>query len=105
MTDECEVFKVITANRLREGDIVYLSGDGDPLAWSPNLDDALVIAEPDVEALLHRAEQDARVISVYAAEIAGRRTPISARERIRAIGPSIKFGRDALAPDTPDFSI
>jgi len=105
MTEECEVFKVITANRLREGDIVYLSGDGDPLAWSPELDDALVIEEPAVDALARRAADDRRVISVYATEIAGRRTPISARERIRAVGPSIKFGRDALAPETPDFSI
>ncbi len=105
MTEEFEVFMVITANRLREGDIVYLSGDGDPLAWSRDLDDALVIEEPAVEALLRRAERDDRVIGVYATEIAGRRTPISARERIRATGPSIKFGRDALAPDTPDFSI
>ncbi|MFQ5535226.1 MAG: DUF2849 domain-containing protein [Sphingomonadales bacterium] len=105
MSDSVDTFKVITANLLREGTIVYLiSGDG-PSAWTPDIHAATVFPADETEAPLDEATADSRVIGAYAAEIAGKSTPISARERIRADGPTIKYGEAALAPEEPDFSI
>ena len=105
MTDGSESYKVITANLLREGSIVYLKTGSDDLTWQPDIDAATMFPESEIDAVLKRAEADPRVVSVYATEVAGRRSPISARERIRAKGPTVKYGHDALAPEDPDFSI
>jgi hypothetical protein len=42
------------------------------------------------------------VVGIYPTEVAGRNRPLSAREQIRAAGPSIKYGHAAVQPD---FSI
>ncbi len=105
MTDPSETYKVITANLLLSGTIVYLVTAGDALEWSAEIVAATVFPQAEIAAVLARAEEDARVVGAYAAEIAGRRAPISARERIRAEGPTIKYGHDATAPEDPDFSI
>lgn len=106
MEEDGEIFKVITANRLRDGIIVYLKIINDrETAWVEAIGDATAFAEPEVEAGLARAsgaEQDITVVGVYATEVAGRNRPLTARERIRAAGPSIKYGHAAVAPD---FSI
>ncbi|MFN3230527.1 MAG: DUF2849 domain-containing protein [Alphaproteobacteria bacterium] len=98
-------FKVITANRLGDGIIVYFSAAS---GWQESINDATVASGDEVDALLERAEQgvDAnQVVDVYAVEITGAHEPLSARERIRASGPSIRFGDDALPTNNSDFEI
>lgn len=87
--------KVITANRLIDGRVVYLTRAND---WSRRLADAWP-AEDEAEAarLLDLAEAHARarrVVGVYAFPVvraAGGFAPVSQRERIRMLGPSLEW--------------
>ncbi len=102
---DVEVYRVVTANRLRDGIIVYYSRES---GWTPDIRLATVAAGAEVEALTQAAEKDAAanvVVGVYAIEITGDHRPLSARERIRAEGPSIRFGDDALPANNSDFEI
>jgi sulfite reductase (NADPH) hemoprotein beta-component len=87
-------FKVVTANRLRDGVILYLAG-GD--RWSEHLADAAVAdGEAEEKRLLVAAAGDVaarRIVGPYAFEVVlGEAGPqaISQRERIRARGPSVR---------------
>jgi hypothetical protein len=96
-------FKVIRANALRSGEVVYLvSGDGSH-RWSPKIADATVYREADVADALKIAEKDTDenvVVGAEAIEITGKHEPVGAKEMIRASGgPTIKYGEDALRPD------
>ena len=82
---------VITANRLRDGQVVWL-GAGD--AWVESLLQASVVAGEAAAGALatgQAAERAQLVVGVYAADVAltprGVR-PVSQKERIRAGGPS-----------------
>jgi hypothetical protein len=86
--------KAITANRLRDGAIVYRTADG---AWSEHLSEAAIAeGEPDEKRLLADSAADVtarRVVAPYAFEVArGAEGPqaVSQRERIRARGPSVR---------------
>ena len=83
--------KVVTANRLREGDIVYLT---EQRAWSSNLQDAWVVAGDDSELLMwaNEAEKKRDVVAAYLIEverIGNQLSALSQRERIRALGPTV----------------
>ena len=85
---------VLTANRLRDGDVVYLTPSG---VWSEHLADALVANGKDESASLeargHADEKALVVVSVYLMPVVledGIPCPISQREIIRAKGPSIR---------------
>ena len=102
---DVEVYRVVTANRLRDGIIVYFNHDS---GWSVDIQAATVAAGADADALVAAAEKDASanlVVGVYAIEITGDHEPLTARERIRAAGPSIRFGDDALPANNSDFEI
>ena len=82
--------KVVTANRLREGCVVYLDGRGD---WSELLGDAATTADDAMsDALLAEAERAVwagRVVGPYlidVVEIDGTIQPLGTREIIRAAG-------------------
>ena len=109
MKDSIEVFKVITANRLGDGIVVYLTKDGKDLGWSTSIEDAAIFHDSVVDRVLRLAESEVEanvVVGLYAIEIRGKHRPLSTRETIRASGgPSIKYGEDALAPDEPDYMI
>lgn len=86
--------KAITANRLIDGRVVYLTPAED---WSPRLEDAkLAETEEAVAALLATAEEDVRagrVVGPYAIMVEA--TPagpvaLGCRERIRTQGPSVR---------------
>jgi hypothetical protein len=84
---------VLTANRLGDGIVVFLDFEG---AWSESLDEAVVARSPDeVKALEDRGTYDAArnlVVEPYLVEVredGGRLLPLRARERVRALGPSI----------------
>lgn len=86
--------QVITANRLRDGDVVYLAAE---CCWKLWLDEALVAeTEGEAEELLKiaaAAEKDQEVVSVYLMQVerVGETIkPLSARESIRAKGPTTR---------------
>jgi Protein of unknown function (DUF2849) len=86
--------QVVTANRLREGDVVYLTDTG---RWSLHLNESRVSADKAViEQLLAKAQADVtarKVVAVYAfdvVEVDGILQPLSAREIIRAAGPTVR---------------
>lgn len=95
--------KAITANRLDDGRVVFLDADG---GWTHDVAAALFVADgPDFDEALAYAQRqhEARVvIDPYAIDITtvdGRPTPARIRERIRAEGPTVAYGRaeyDAL---------
>ncbi|MGE0667343.1 MAG: DUF2849 domain-containing protein [Sphingomonadales bacterium] len=105
MADETGIYRVVTANRLRDGVIVYYTAGG---GWTADIREASVASGEDVDTLLGAAEKDAKenvVVGVYAIEITGDHRPLTARERIRAVGPSIRYGDDALPANNSDFEI
>src|SRR3546814_11069201 len=82
--------QVVTANRLRQGDVVYLTASA---TWSPHLNDGRATDDKTVlEAMLAKAEADvdARlVVAPYAfedVESHGALQPPSTRETIRPPG-------------------
>ncbi len=90
MTAKVATAKVVTANRLREGRVVYLDGHGN---WSPTLGEAACAADQAAsEALLARAERAVRVgrvVGPYLIDVArtdGAIEPLGTREIIRAAG-------------------
>lgn len=79
--------QAVTANRLDDGRVVYFTAAG---GWSEQVDDAAVAEASEAEALLRRARAAApTVIDPYAIEIAAER-PGRFRERLRALGPSVR---------------
>ena len=94
--------KVVTANRLRDGEVVYLTAAGE---WSERLDDAGPAATPEREAaflaVAERAVAARFVIDPYAMPVdaaEGAIRPLSQREIIRAKGPSVRLdlGKQAV---------
>lgn len=91
------VRKVMTANRLSDGAVVYLTiAHG----WSDRFEDAHASAEPaelagfEVTAL--EAVRARSVVGAYlfpvSVQIDGTLVPLSQRERIRAAGPTVDTG-------------
>ncbi len=93
--------KIITANRLTDGIVVYLSGAG----WETAIHEAAVLSASDaLEAGLdtaRRAIANREVVDVNAIDVTvgddRRPVPVRLRERIRAFGPTVAFGEMALA--------
>ena len=94
--------KIVTANRLREGDVVYLSAEG---GWSEWISDSAVAQSPEEESQLieiaERAVGDQLVVGPYPMQVArddGRIRPLGQREIIRAKGPTIHpdFGKQSI---------
>jgi hypothetical protein len=82
--------KVVTANALLEGDVIYLTADDQ---WSRQLADAEVIedeAHGDLRLLLGNSQPDA-VVGVYLIDVVledGIPQPTHFREEFRTRGPS-----------------
>jgi hypothetical protein len=85
------VVHLVTANRLRDGKVVYRTDDG----WSPALADARIVPESEAAALLAAATDEPKpqtVVTPYLIEAVvegGTLRPVTLRERIRATGPTI----------------
>lgn len=84
----------ITANRLLDGYVIYLTADG---RWSERLSEAAVAAsEAELAELQAAAERDARrgrVIGPYVFEVeagADGPQPRGQRETLRTLGPSVR---------------
>jgi hypothetical protein len=85
--------QVITANRLRDGVVVFL---GAGTQWVEHLRAAQVFATPDAVAAgladAKQSEDDNLVLDIYAIDVSekdGVVTPARLREAIRASGPTI----------------
>jgi hypothetical protein len=84
--------KVLTANRLLDGEAVWLSADG---RWAETLAEAEAVADKAGEARLEAAGEagirDNLVLDVNLIDVelrAGALYPLRLRERIRAKGPT-----------------
>lgn len=86
--------QVLTANRLVDGEVVYLAA-GD--AWVERLPDArLLQSKTEGEAALkvgEAAERDRKVVHAYLFDVVtkdGAVKPVKMREIIRAAGPTVR---------------
>lgn len=91
---EVEKGQVMTANRLRDGEVVFLTRAG---VWSEKIDEAVLALEPQAKAALEaRAADDVRMTLVTghylfdAERINGRIRASHFRERVRTLGPSVR---------------
>jgi hypothetical protein len=87
--------QLITANRLRDGIAVFLTRSGE---WSEVIDEAVLALEPQAAAALEaRAKDDERktlVTGAYlvdAERLNGRVRAAHIRERMRALGPTVRL--------------
>ena len=85
--------RAITANRLIDGSVVYLTRDG---GWSEKIGDSLVSDAADeaerMKATAQRAERSQQVVGAYLIDVAvegGTVHPVRLREAIRAAGPTV----------------
>ncbi len=88
--------EIVTANRLIDGAVVYLTDEG---AWSEAIADArLSETGAETASLLDTAARDLadrKIVGPYAMKAEDSALgpwPLSQRERIRAAGPTIAFG-------------
>lgn len=79
--------KVVTANHLLDGDVIYLASDD---TWVRHLADAELISDADVAdaKLAFATAQTDSVVGVYLMDAAPGPTPTHFREDFRATGPS-----------------
>lgn len=92
---------VLTANRLTDGLVVFLTPAN---TWSEEIDDAVLAQEAQAASALETRGQDfeaANLVTgaylVEAERLAGAIIPVHVRERIRACGPTVAY----LAEQTP----
>ena len=97
------MLQVLTANRLIDGEVVYLAPNG---AWVETLDAARVFdSKADAEAaLVVGAEAERRLVIVHAylfevTQAGDPLKPVKQREVIRAAGPTVRrdLGKQAAA--------
>jgi hypothetical protein len=93
--------KAITANRLDDGRVVFLDDVG---GWAPTLVEARLLSdgpELDEASAYARAQHEARiVVEPYPIDIVmvdGLPVPARIRERIRAQGPTVRYGEAEYA--------
>ena len=96
--------QVMTANRLKDGDVVFLTRTGE---WSEKIDEAALALEPlavaALEARANAAEMANVVTGQYlfeATRIEGKIRPDHIRERIRTLGPSVRLDLGKQADGT-----
>jgi len=85
--------KAITANRLRDGAVVWLGPQND---WVERIEAASTYDEAGAQAALDVAQEDERrniVVAIYTFDVElvnGAPVPLRTKERIRALGPSVR---------------
>lgn len=93
--------KVVTANHLLEGDVIYMTASGE---WTRDLTEAELLSDEAVaeERLISAQQQTAVTVGAYLADAKvgddGRPAPTHFREEFRRTGPSNYFhGKQAEA--------
>ncbi len=86
--------QIMTANRLRDGQVVFLTRSGE---WNERIDEAVLALEPQAVAALEsrgKLASDANIITgqyLFDAErVEGKIRASHIRERIRTLGPTIR---------------
>jgi len=104
MTTSPEKGQLVTANRLRDGIAVFLTRSG---VWSETIDDAALALEPQAAAALEsRAKDDEKstlITGAYlidAERLNGRVRASHIRERMRALGPTVRLDLGKQAEGT-----
>jgi hypothetical protein len=83
---------VLTANRLKIGEVVYWGGQG----WVPHFSDAEVLSDADADSALKGASAwvlKGEVVGPYLFDVrvnGGHAVPVKIREAIRAAGPTVR---------------
>jgi hypothetical protein len=99
---DIEKGQVMTANRLRDGEVVFLTRAG---VWSEKIDDAVLALEPQATAALEaRAADDVKATLITgqylfdAERVNGKIRATHIRERIRTLGPTVRLdlGKQAV---------
>ncbi|HEY7749227.1 MAG TPA: DUF2849 domain-containing protein [Aestuariivirgaceae bacterium] len=92
---EVEKGQILTANRLSDGDVVFLTSSGE---WSLSVDDAVLASEPTAAKALEVRGKEAEAANVVtgaylfdAERRDGRVRAVHIRERIRTLGPSVRL--------------
>lgn len=92
---DVEKGQLVTANRLRDGIAVFMTRSG---GWSETIDEAVLALEPQAAAALEaRAKEDEKktiVTGAYlidAERLGGRVRASHIRERMRALGPTVRL--------------
>lgn len=86
---------IITANNLRNGLNVYFCLEGEKGSWDQDIGKARRFDADGIEAALGQAEKDVAgnlVVDCYSIDVTDEGEPLTSREKIRAGGPSIKYG-------------
>ena len=93
-----ERFKILTGNDLLTGDVTWWTGSG----WSKAVDDAAAVGN-DAAAIAAAEETARRVVGAYAIDAvrdAQAVRPVHIKERIRALGPTVRLDL-SLRPNDP----
>ncbi|MGB7405626.1 MAG: DUF2849 domain-containing protein [Pacificimonas sp.] len=86
--------RLVTGNDLKTGDVVWWTGDG----WSRSIADAILVEPGDgpdqADGIIHRTGENSHAVS-EAWEIEAEATsdgprPLHIKERMRALGPSVR---------------
>lgn len=100
--------QILTANRLRDGEVVYWSGR----QWVTALSEAQVFQDdPAAKAALKAADasvQDRTVVNPYLFDVrreAGALRPVKEREIIRAAGPTVRLDLGKQSTEAFDVSL
>jgi hypothetical protein len=87
--------QALTANRLDDGEVVFLTRAGE---WSPSVDDAALALEPDAAKALEARGREAEAANIItgaymfdAERRDGRVRALHIRERIRTLGPTVRL--------------
>ena len=96
--------QVMTANRLKDGEVVFLTRAG---GWSEKIDEAALAFEPSVVAALEASASEAEQANVVTGQYLFNATRIDAkiradhiRERIRSLGPTVRLDLGKQADGT-----
>jgi len=86
--------QALTANRLADGEVVFLTRAG---AWSLSVDEAALALEPDAAKALEARGREAEAVNIVtgaylfdAERRDGRVRALHIRERIRTLGPTVR---------------
>ena len=101
---EIEKGQVMTANRLRDGEVVFLTRSGE---WNEKIDEAVLALEPQATAALEaRAKDDEKATLVTGSYLSdaerrdGRVRAAHIRERMRTLGPTVRLDHGKQADGT-----
>ena len=86
--------QVITANRLRDGVVIYLRVTDGQREWRENIREASIFSPAETEASLAEAATDVRenrIVDPYAIAVSAEYAPQTQRETIRAGGPTVAY--------------